>query len=629
MFFKKFFRAVFLISLLTLVMISASGWSDIATGFDEAERPPDLSQLPELDIWPGKNDLGPSDLVGNPLSISLTIDNQTRPLTDLDLNRVGLFFDSLDVTSVLFTLPANAYLIDGNRLVINIRDIPLPDGTFELRMEAANQDGPLQTITRTLTIQKDRGFHVGMHIPPVEDWEPPYNDWSVEINRLNELSGRHHTLIMYYTSWADENDQYIPLNSFLNNQIVGMGAVPLITWEPWRAGAGSEQPDYGHEAIINGHHDPFLIEFAQHCIQFGKPLILRLMHEFNGIYYPWSGYRNNNNPQLFIAAFRHIVDLFRQQGATNVSFMWSPNFAADQRVPYPSSVIDYYYPGDDYVDWIGASGYNWGLDRRVQAQGWLDFLQIYDSDLFGRFLTRMQQKYPDKKIIIAEIGSNEGDQNHSKADWIRDAYSNMGRYANIGGVTWFNDTAYHDAANILADFRIMANPGDSTSPADDIMAAYRLAVDPNVPPLPPASAPVYRLDARGSFHYLFTTNEIEKNALMESWHYAGIAFNAFITQVAETLPVYRLRNRTNSGFYFTMDGAEKDRLLAGGIWEGGEIAWYAYPKPAEGAIPCYRFRSHPEGLHFYTADSDEKSRYEASSVWQNEGPVFYVMPSVQ
>lgn len=89
---------------------------------------------------------------------------------------------------------------------------------------------------------------------------------------------------------------------------------------------GSEQPEYGLAAIAEGRHDDFIREYAQNCVVFGKPIMLRIMHEFNGVYYPWSGYRNNNDPNLFIAAFRHIVDIFRRQNATNVTFMWSPNY---------------------------------------------------------------------------------------------------------------------------------------------------------------------------------------------------------------------------------------------------------------------------------------------------------------
>jgi mannan endo-1,4-beta-mannosidase len=83
----------------------------------------------------------------------------------------------------------------------------------------------------------------------------------------------------------------------------------------------------------------------------------------NGNWEKWSPANNGSTPDpaAFVAAWRHVHDLFVQNGATNVVWVWCPN-ATD--VPNATSAPwnhwTNYYPGDTYVDWVGIDGYNWG-----------------------------------------------------------------------------------------------------------------------------------------------------------------------------------------------------------------------------------------------------------------------------
>jgi beta-mannanase len=56
------------------------------------------------------------------------------------------------------------------------------------------------------------------------------------------------------------------------------------------------------------------------------------------------------SPTGFVRAWRHIVSILRSRGATNAAFVWAPRAAA-----WKQNVATSFYPGNRYVDWIGAS----------------------------------------------------------------------------------------------------------------------------------------------------------------------------------------------------------------------------------------------------------------------------------
>ena len=98
-------------------------------------------------------------------------------------------------------------------------------------------------------------------------------------------------------------------------------------------------------------------------------LVLRLDAEMNGAWYDY-GSQAGQNPQAFVAMWRHVHDLFVAAGATNVSWQWCPNVDPES-VQTP---LEQLYPGDAYVDWTGMTGYNEG----GESVSWL-----FDSTYFA------------------------------------------------------------------------------------------------------------------------------------------------------------------------------------------------------------------------------------------------------
>lgn len=256
--------------------------------------------------------------------------------------------------------------------------------------------------------------------------------------------GKAPSVIMDYRDWAHTPD--FPTD--FANLVDGRGAVPMLTWEPWDYTAGANQPHYRLSTISGGTYDPLVRRWAAEIKAWGKPILLRFAHEMNGTWYPWSEAVNGNAAGQYVAAYRHVVSLFRSSGVTNVTWVWSANVAFPGSVP-----LSRLYPGDAYVDWTALDGYNWGTTTSV---GWQSFEQV-----FGPSLTQVRG-LSSRPVMISEIGSAE--QGGDKAAWISDFFSRMAAHPEIRAFVWFN----HDKE---ADWRIQSSDASRMSYAAAVAAA--------------------------------------------------------------------------------------------------------------------------------------------------------------
>ncbi|WP_414171920.1 glycoside hydrolase family 26 protein [Clavibacter tessellarius] len=163
--------------------------------------------------------------------------------------------------------------------------------------------------------------------------------------------------------------------------VAARGADSLLTWEPWKGGAGTSQPAYSNARIVAGDQDAYIRSWGADLAKYGKTVYLRYGHEMNGNWYPWSDGVNGNAPGSYVQAWKHVHDLVVAQGATNVKWVWSPN------VPYPGSTdLASLYPGSDQVDVVALDGYNWGS---APGQRWTD-----PAALFGPGIDRLRAVAP-------------------------------------------------------------------------------------------------------------------------------------------------------------------------------------------------------------------------------------------
>jgi beta-mannanase len=254
------------------------------------------------------------------------------------------------------------------------------------------------------------------------------------IDQTTQKLGRTPVIHLNYYNWEAD------WTGSVTQADLAAGRIPLISWEPHHI-------DFAR--IIDGSLDATIIARAKSSKALGKKLFLDFSPEMNGDE-AWNG---NNAPQ-YVAAYRHIHDLFVAAGADNVVWAWCPNVTD---TPGGNRTTMDYYPGDAYVDWTGVDGYNWGT---TNGGGWQTFQQVF------------QNIYPllaakKKPIIIGEMASTEvgGD----KGKWIDGIIPTLRtNYPLIKAVVWFD-------INKETDWRISSSPA---SEAEFI----RMANDPYFKP---------------------------------------------------------------------------------------------------------------------------------------------------
>lgn len=248
---------------------------------------------------------------------------------------------------------------------------------------------------------------------------------------LEKALGTTLPLIQSYGAWGDKRDELFP--DRVLNAIHEIGSIPVLTWEPWLTDFENAQHrdlplrearDHGGLAMIaHGDYDFYIDAWAKSAAAYQHTIMLRFAHEMNDPYrYPWGP--QNNQPQDFIAAWRHVVDRFRAAGANNVLFVWAPHLAYDG--------WEHYWPGDAYVDWVATGALNYGTVAYWSK--WWTFDQVFGQH-YAAFAGLK------KPIMIAEFGSVAvgGD----RTQWYAAASDALRtRYPAVKAVLFFN--VHHD-----------------------------------------------------------------------------------------------------------------------------------------------------------------------------------------
>jgi len=185
--------------------------------------------------------------------------------------------------------------------------------------------------------------------------------------------------------------------------------------------------------IYRGALDDSIRTLARQAADWGHPFLFRLNNEMNSDWTNYSGVANLADPQVFTAVWQRFYTIFREEGVDNCIWIFNPH---DRSAP-PSKWNDAlaYYPGSEYVQMLGVTGYNNGTYYSHQAEVWREFAEIYDS------VERLYQPHFSAfPWIITEFASSGigGD----KAQWIRDMFVKIGDYENIKIAVWFSHADY-------------------------------------------------------------------------------------------------------------------------------------------------------------------------------------------
>jgi hypothetical protein len=272
------------------------------------------------------------------------------------------------------------------------------------------------------------------------------------------------------------------------NRVAAQGAIPMISWEPWSKPTGEfaapTQPSARLSVIAGGAYDTYIRAWARAAADYRRPMMIRFMHEMNGTWYPWSVNVNGNTPADYVAAYRHVHDIFTAEGATNVSWVWS--IGALIGVDPHAANLASYYPGGAYVDWVAVSGLNWGTTE--PWSGWAQPDDIFESAY--RQLLRFH-----RPIMISEIGTvvEGGDESGWVHAGVRDVAT---RFPAVRAMVWFSQS--YDGK---ADFRLtatqraalrssLAGPGGYWSSPPRVVPAHAAVPAPGRAPVrSPATPP--------------------------------------------------------------------------------------------------------------------------------------------
>jgi hypothetical protein len=250
-------------------------------------------------------------------------------------------------------------------------------------------------------------------------------------------AGKKVSILHWGQSWyasASWPYGYCAFEPSLMSMVRSRGAIPLLDWSSRDQSAGGSltQPNFSLSNIVNGVHDAFITKWAADAKAWGYPFFMRFDWEMNGSWFVWSEKVNGNSPGQFVAAWRHVHDIFSSVGANNVTWVWCPNIDSGTMIPMASL-----YPGDAYVDWTALDGYN-------KYSTWLAFNQVFA----GAGITWLYNSYhellsiaPSKPIMLAEVASLEaGDGGAKKAAWTSDALTVQipANFPAIRAIVWFN-----------------------------------------------------------------------------------------------------------------------------------------------------------------------------------------------
>ncbi|MBK9715234.1 MAG: hypothetical protein IPO81_28690 [Kouleothrix sp.] len=250
------------------------------------------------------------------------------------------------------------------------------------------------------------------------------------------------SIIHWGQAWVGSDGSWGEFQTSYFDNVRNHGAIPMLNWCSWRLGGGVNQPNFQLRDIYGGMYDTYITRWATAAKSWGHPLFLRFNHEMNGWWYPWAEGKlsdgtivNGNSAGDVVKAWRHVHDIFTNVGATNVTWVWSPNqIGNNSRYPALSSL----YPGSSYVDWTGLSIYN-------KYSTWLGVGPLMTGSDGQTWLKNSYSEVVNvssgKPMMLAEWGTYEaGDGGAKKAAWIKDALLTQipTNFPKIKAVVWFN-----------------------------------------------------------------------------------------------------------------------------------------------------------------------------------------------
>jgi len=300
----------------------------------------------------------------------------------------------------------------------------------------------------------EKGAYTGAYI----DFGDTEDDVTLEaIENFEDLVGKHQSIVASSSYWGE---QTFPAENI--NIIWRHGSIPLIFWSPWdkpyEEDAGPDK--FSLTSILEGKWDAYIDQWGEAAHQFGQPMFVSFCNEMNGTWFPWSGcfYGGNKivpgsdpkkyeGPEVFKKAYRYVVDRVRAKGATNILWVFHV-----MNYSYPQDVWNLaaqYYPGPDYVDWMGLSVYG----QQDSEDPWVEFLPLIDWPY-----EEMRRIDSSKPLMLAEWGIGEFPKFGSKPKFMKDFFTAVTtKYPNVKAAVFWHERWLNENDN-YSNLRVNSTP---------------------------------------------------------------------------------------------------------------------------------------------------------------------------
>lgn len=252
----------------------------------------------------------------------------------------------------------------------------------------------------------------------VYTWDTPYEEM-IGADDFQSRIGQQLDYVLWFQAIGDHDANF---QRYHVEQSVLRDWMPIITLEPWIRNLDERtnpQPEYSFARVAAGNFDGYFRNWARQARDLGAPMYVRFGQDpsVTGTWhwYPWQ----DDLPDNYVNAWRRMVDIFREEGATNVQFMWSSHDLA------VASQWDF-YPGDEYVSAIATTTLNFGAWGTWQSFG----------ALFEPQYAEILERAPGKPIFIVQLASAE--EGGDKAAWITESFAALqeGHEAVHGVIFW-------------------------------------------------------------------------------------------------------------------------------------------------------------------------------------------------
>lgn len=266
------------------------------------------------------------------------------------------------------------------------------------------------------------------------------------LKSLEEKLDYEFPFLVRYQSLDTEMPLWELIKAYDNNRYVE------LTLQTMHMEGGNESITYD---ILDGKYDEYLKEYAKKIKEFGHPVLFRPNNEMNGDWCVYSSFHSSKDTNLYKEVWQYLYKIFEKNGVDNVLWVWNPH-----DLSFPDFKWNHYlnyYPGDEYVDIVGLTGYNTG--NYYPGEVWRNFDKIYPQ-VYDEYMSIFQ--FP---FMITEFGSNEvgGD----KVRWVNDMFKYMKEkpFKNIKVAIWWNGIDWDTRKNPARIYRL--------DNREDVIEAFR------------------------------------------------------------------------------------------------------------------------------------------------------------